>query len=76
MQKGCVYMPKSASNHALCSIKGAGFDFELLADDMQTLDNLTTPAAQQAFEQLYRKCVNRVTSEDDIGECQMNTTVD
>ena len=40
------------------------FDFEIADRDMQTLDNLTTPAALKAFEQLYRKCVNRDTTKE------------
>jgi hypothetical protein len=37
------------------------FDFELTAEEMQTLDGLTTPESYEAYRQLYVKCVVRDT---------------
>ena len=39
----------------------AVFDFELDADDMATLDGMTTDEAIAKFGELYRKCVVRDT---------------
>ena len=58
-----MYMTKSVQKQRTME-NAALVDFEILEKDMPTLDNLTTPAALQAFEQLYRKCVNRDTTKD------------
>jgi diketogulonate reductase-like aldo/keto reductase len=53
------------------------FDFELTPQEMERLDHLTTPEALEAFQQLYRKCVNRDTSKDGTMEgVKMNITID
>eukprot|EP00563_Minutocellus_polymorphus_P020023 CAMPEP_0197722770 /NCGR_PEP_ID=MMETSP1434-20131217/5349_1 /TAXON_ID=265543 /ORGANISM="Minutocellus polymorphus, Strain CCMP3303" /LENGTH=60 /DNA_ID=CAMNT_0043307963 /DNA_START=1 /DNA_END=183 /DNA_ORIENTATION=+ len=43
---------------------GKVFGWELSAEEMAELDSLTKPEAFTAFEELYRKCVNRDTSKD------------
>ena len=61
VQKGFGYFPKSVRRDRM-EENARVFDFEIQADDMQRLDALTTPDTLTAFEELYRKCVNRDTS--------------
>ena len=76
VQHGFVYMPKSVRKERMRE-NAAVFDFEIAATDMQTLDELTTPAALEAFRDLYRKCVNRDTSKAGTMEgVKMDITVD
>jgi diketogulonate reductase-like aldo/keto reductase len=63
VQHGFVYVPKSVKKERMVE-NAQVFDFELSSKDMETLDNLTTPDAIAAFEQLYQKCVNRDTTKD------------
>lgn len=63
MQKGCVYIPKT-SKQARMAENASVFHFELDKDDLQILDNLTTPAALETYRGLYVKCVNRDTSKN------------
>jgi diketogulonate reductase-like aldo/keto reductase len=63
VQHGFIYVPKSVQKHRM--IENANvLDFTLNEEDVATLDSLTTPQALDAFEALYRKCVNRDTSKD------------
>lgn len=76
VQHGFVYIPKSIRKERMIE-NAAVFDFELEKDDMNTLDHLTTPETLTAFEQLYRKCVNRDTSKEGTMEgVKMQVTVD
>jgi diketogulonate reductase-like aldo/keto reductase len=53
------------------------FDFELSPQEVAELDALTTREALDAFQALYRKCVNRDTSKDGSLEgVKMDITVD
>lgn len=63
VQKKCVYVPKSVKIERMVE-NAQVFDFALDDEDMDELDNLTTPEAIENFVQLYRKCVNRDTSKD------------
>lgn len=63
VQKGFVYIPKSVQKQRMIE-NAQVFDFDLSDDDMATLDALTTPENLEAFQELYRKCVNRDTSKD------------
>jgi diketogulonate reductase-like aldo/keto reductase len=63
VQKGFVYVPKSVKQERMVE-NAQVFDFSLSEEDMQELDNLTTPEAIDTFAGLYRKCVNRDTSKD------------
>ena len=52
-------------------------NFTLSAEDMELLDNMTTDQAIDDFVTLYRKCVNRDTSNDGtLVGVKMNITVD
>mmetsp|Transcript_32361 Transcript_32361/g.34856 ORF Transcript_32361/g.34856 Transcript_32361/m.34856 type:complete len:385 (-) Transcript_32361:164-1318(-) len=75
-QNGFVYMPKSIKKERM--IENAQiFDFELSEEEMNELNGLTTPAALDKFQKLYRKCVNRDTSKDGTMEgVKMDITVD
>lgn len=76
VQKGFVYMPKSVKMHRMIE-NAEVFDFELSDDEMKELDGLTTPEAFDAFEGLYRKCVNRDTTKDGTMEgVKMDITID
>ncbi|GKY98365.1 hypothetical protein MPSEU_000794100 [Mayamaea pseudoterrestris] len=76
VQKGFAYVPKSARKERMVE-NGSVFDFQLSEDDVQALDELTTPEAKTAFLDLYRKCVNRDTSKDGTMEgVKMEITVD
>ena len=76
VQKGFVYVPKSVRKERMVE-NAAVFDFTLSAEDMQQLDALTTPEALQAFQSLYRKCVNRDTTKDGTLEgVKMDITID
>lgn len=61
VQHGFVYIPKSVKKERMME-NAAVFDFSLTPDEMARLDALTTPAATDAFAELYKKCVNRDTS--------------
>jgi diketogulonate reductase-like aldo/keto reductase len=61
VQHGFVYVPKSVKKERMIE-NAAVFDFALTQDEMARLDALTTPAATDAFAELYKKCVNRDTS--------------
>merc|ERR1711935_589190 len=59
-QHGFVYMPKSVKKERMIE-NAQVFDFELTEEEMNELNGLTTPAALDKFQKLYRKCVNRDT---------------
>jgi diketogulonate reductase-like aldo/keto reductase len=61
VQHGFVYVPKSVKKERMIE-NASVFDFALTEDEMARLDALTTPAAIEAFAELYKKCVNRDTS--------------
>lgn len=63
VQKGFVYVPKSVKTERMQE-NAQVFDFELDANNLTVLDNLTSEQTLQTFEGLYRKCVNRDTSKD------------
>mmetsp|Transcript_45758 Transcript_45758/g.103320 ORF Transcript_45758/g.103320 Transcript_45758/m.103320 type:complete len:350 (+) Transcript_45758:71-1120(+) len=63
VQRGCIYIPKSVKKGRMAE-NAAVFDFELDADDLAKLDDLTTEQNLEAFEALYYKCVNRDTPND------------
>jgi diketogulonate reductase-like aldo/keto reductase len=76
LQHGFVYMPKSVKKERMVENADV-FDFELSQDDMERLDSLTTSDNLQAFQTLYRKCVNRDTSKDGSMEgVKMDITID
>lgn len=76
VQKGFIYVPKSTQRDRMIE-NSQVFDFSLPEEDMEELDNLTTPEALDNFLQLYRKCVNRDTSKDGTMEgVKMNITVE
>jgi diketogulonate reductase-like aldo/keto reductase len=76
VQHGFVYVPKSVQKERMME-NAQVFDFELTPQEMERLDHLTTPEALEAFQQLYRKCVNRDTSKDGTMEgVKMNITID
>lgn len=76
IQHGFVYMPKSVKVERMKETAQV-FDFELTEAEMEELDGLTTPEALSAFEELYRKCVNRDTTKDGTMEgVKMNITID
>jgi diketogulonate reductase-like aldo/keto reductase len=76
VQHGFVYVPKSVKKERMVE-NGQVFDFELTTEEMEELDGLTTPKAFEAFEALYRKCVNRDTSKDGTMDgVKMNVTID
>lgn len=63
IQKGFVYIPKSVKKSRMVE-NAQVFDFSLSSEDMARLDVLTTPDNLDAFQELYRKCVNRDTTKD------------
>ena len=63
VQHGFVYTPKSVKKERMVE-NGEVFDFELTGEEMEELDGLTDETAFEAFEALYRKCVNRDTTKD------------
>jgi len=63
VQKGFVYLPKSVKKERMME-NAEVFDFTLSEAEMEEMDGLTKPEAFEAFEALYRKCVNRDTSKD------------
>lgn len=63
IQKGFIYVPKSVKKERMVENANV-FDFELTKEEMDELDNLTTPDAIDTFFELYKKCVNRDTSKD------------
>lgn len=76
VQKKFVYVPKSVKVERMVE-NAQVFDFELDDADMEELDLLTTRQAIETFEQLYRKCVNRDTSNDGTMDgVKMNITAD
>jgi len=76
VQKGFVYMPKSVKKERM-EENAMVFDFELTEHEVCKLDSLTTPESLRAFEDLYRKCVNRDTSKDGTMDgVKMDITVD
>jgi len=76
IQKGFVYMPKSVKKERMQE-NAMVFDFELTEQEVIELDSLTTPDSLHAFEDLYRKCVNRDTSKDGTMDgVKMSITVD
>lgn len=76
IQHGFVYVPKSVQRTRM--IENADvFDFTLSEEHMQQLNALTTDATKQGFVDLYRKCVNRDTSQAGTLEgVKMDITVD
>jgi diketogulonate reductase-like aldo/keto reductase len=76
VQRGFVYVPKSVKRERMIE-NAQVFDFELSDQEMEQLDGLTTPEALEAFQALYRKCVNRDTSKDgSLDGVKMDITVD
>jgi diketogulonate reductase-like aldo/keto reductase len=76
VQKGFIYIPKSVKKERMVE-NAQVFDFELSDDEMNELDRLTTQNAIDAFEGLYRKCVNRDTSKDGtLDGVKMKITLD
>jgi diketogulonate reductase-like aldo/keto reductase len=76
IQHGFVYMPKSVKKERMVE-NAHVFDFELSPLEMERLDHLTTRDSLQAFQALYRKCVNRDTSKDGSMEgVKMDITID
>lgn len=76
VQKGFIYMPKSVKMPRMVE-NAEVFDFELSEEEMAELDNLTTPEAFETFRDLYRKCVNRDTSQDgSMSGVKMEVTID
>lgn len=76
VQHGFVYMPKSVKVERMVE-NSQVFDFELSETEMKELDGLTTAEALDAFQTLYRKCVNRDTTKDGTMEgVKMDITVD
>jgi diketogulonate reductase-like aldo/keto reductase len=76
VQKGFVYVPKSVKKERMLE-NAQVFDFELSPQEVAELDALTTREALDAFQALYRKCVNRDTSKDGSLEgVKMDITVD
>ena len=63
VQHGFIYVPKSSKKERMIE-NAEVFDFELSATEMDQLDNMTTQESLEAFEILYRKCVNRDTTKD------------
>lgn len=75
VQRGFVYTPKSVQPERMVE-NAAVFDFDLSGAELATLDSLTTPAALETFQGLYRKCVNRDTTKDGTMDgVKMNITV-
>ncbi|GAX17403.1 2,5-diketo-D-gluconate reductase A [Fistulifera solaris] len=76
IQKGFVYIPKSVKKSRMIE-NAQVFDFVLSEQDMTRLDALTTTDNLNAFQDLYRKCVNRDTSKDGTMEgVKMDITLD
>jgi len=76
VQKGFIYVPKSVKKERMVE-NAKVFDFELTQEEMDELDNLTTPDAIETYFELYIKCVNRDTSKDGTFEgVKMNITKD
>jgi len=76
VQHGFVYVPKSVKKERMIE-NALVFDFELSEEEMKTLDNLTTQETLETFQGLYRKCVNRDTSQDGNMEgVKMEITID
>ncbi len=76
IQKGFVYIPKSVKKSRMVE-NAHVFDFVLSEEDMTRLDALTTTDNLYAFQELYRKCVNRDTSRDGTLEgAKMDITLD
>ena len=76
VQHGFVYTPKSVKVERMVE-NSQVFDFELSEAEMEELDGLTTAEALDAFQTLYRKCVNRDTTKDGTMEgVKMDITVD
>lgn len=78
IQHDFIYIPKSVNKGRM--IENANIfntNFTISVDDMDILDNMTTDEAIHDFVTLYRKCVNRDTSNDGTMEgVKMNITVD
>lgn len=76
IQHGFVYVPKSVQRTRMMENADV-FDFTLSEEHMQQLNALTTDATKQEFVELYRKCVNRDTSQAGTLEgVKMDITVD
>ena len=60
VQHGIIAIVKSVKAERMAE-NLAIFDFEIPPEDMERLDNLTTPDAIAKFVELYRKCVVRDT---------------
>lgn len=76
VQKGFVYIPKSVKKERMIE-NAQVFDFALSDEEMSRLDSLTTQEALDAYQQLYRKCVNRDTTKDGtVDGVKMDITID
>jgi diketogulonate reductase-like aldo/keto reductase len=66
IQKGFIYVPKSVKKERMIENSHVlSTDNNMLSpEEMLQLDQLTTPAAIDAFYELYKKCVNRDTTMD------------
>jgi len=75
-QHGFIYVPKSEQRLRMMENADV-FDFHMSDQHMQQLNALTTDANKQGFVELYRKCVNRDTSQAGTLEgVKMDITVD
>jgi diketogulonate reductase-like aldo/keto reductase len=76
VQKGFVYFPKSVQYDRMVENQQV-LAFTIHDTDMALLDGLTTTDNLDNFQALYRKCVNRDTSQDGtLVGVKMNITVD
>lgn len=62
VQQGISHLPKASSSERMKENADI-FSFQLTAAQMESLSGLTTPAALDAFKQLYTKCIWRDTPE-------------
>jgi len=77
IQHDFIYIPKSIKKERMIENANVFTNFTLSAEDMELLDNMTTDQAIDDFVTLYRKCVNRDTSNDGtLVGVKMNITVD
>lgn len=60
VQQGISHVPKSEQLERMAENAGI-FDFDLTADDLRELGELTTPASIEKFKDTYNKCVGRDT---------------
>lgn len=76
VQHNFIYIPKSVQRHRMMENSNI-LDFTLSSEDMEQLDQLTTPEALQTFLELYKKCVNRDTTKDGtMDNVKLNITID